>query len=140
MHCFITTRVVSIPPNDEERKHISQEFYSITKFLRYIGAIDCRHIRLRFSGENNSEIYRNKKGWFSINVEKISDVKMRIWNILHGGPVVGPIHVSTIFRNSSVKMKFDNNEFEDYLLVGDSEYAVMSTKLHFRNKLYMTSL
>lgn len=126
--------------NDEERKHISQEFYSIAKFSHCIGAIDYMHARLRSSGGNNGEVCRNRKDWFSINVQTISDAKMRIQNIVARWP--GSAHDSPIFRNNSVRMKFENNEFGDYVLVGVSAYVVSEYKVinHFRPKLYMTSL
>lgn len=113
---------VRMPETDQERKETAKEFYSIAKFPLCIGAIDCTHIRIRSPGGNNAETHRNRKGWFSINVQTVSDAKLRIRSIVARWP--GSAHDALIFRNSTLKGKFENKEFGEYVLVGDSGYAV----------------
>lgn len=41
----------------------------IARFPKGIGAIECTHVPLLSPGGNNAEIFRNRKGFFSINVQ-----------------------------------------------------------------------
>lgn len=113
---------INFPETDEERKIVVQEFFNIRGFPRVIGAIDCTHVRIRNPGGNHAEYYRNRKSFFSINVQTISDAKRRIQSIVARWP--GSAHDSTIFRQSRIRARFENNEFEDLLLLGDAGYPV----------------
>ncbi|KAK9701963.1 DDE superfamily endonuclease [Popillia japonica] len=88
-----------------------------------IGALDCTHIRIQSPGGQYVERYRSTKGFFSHNVQVVCDSDLLIRNIIcrwHGSA-----HDSTIFNNSSLKVKLENEEFgEGSLVVGDSGYAV----------------
>jgi len=33
------------------------------------GCIDCTHIRIQNPGGINGEVFRNRKGWFSLNIQ-----------------------------------------------------------------------
>jgi hypothetical protein len=113
---------INFPEEEEDRRTVVQEFYNISGFPRVIGAVDCTHVRIRNPGGNNAEYYRNRKSFFSINVQTISDANRRIQSIVARWP--GSVHDSTIFRNSRIRARFENNDFGDYLLVGDAGYAV----------------
>jgi len=67
-------------------------------------------------------MYRNRKGYFSINVQTICDADLRIQNIVATFP--GSNHDSTIFNYSSIRGKFERGEMKDSILVGDSGYAL----------------
>lgn len=84
------------------------------------GAIDCTHVRIQAPGGNQAEVYRNRKGWFSINVQVICDAALKIQDIVARYP--GSSHDSHIFNNSLVRARFENNEFGDKYLLGDSAY------------------
>ncbi|XP_066585716.1 putative nuclease HARBI1 [Prorops nasuta] len=84
------------------------------------GAIDCTHIRLvhvRF--QNLDEIYRNRKNYFSLNVQTVVGPKTEILDIVPEWP--GSQHDSRIFQNSRVYMRFLHHELNG-ILVGDNGY------------------
>lgn len=99
-----------------------QKFYIIAKFPRCIGAIDCTHVRIKSPGGLDGEIYRNRKGFFSINVQTICDAELRIQNIVCTFP--GSNHDSTIFNYSKIRGQFERGEMSDSILLGDSGYAL----------------
>ena len=46
-----------------------QKFYEIAQFPGVVGCIDGTHITIENPGGPNAEVYRNRKGRFSINVQ-----------------------------------------------------------------------
>jgi len=75
---------------------------------------------LKLGGED-AEIFRNRKGIFSINIQTVSDANLKIRDIVARWP--GSTHDQTIFNNSNLKRKFENRHFNNYILLGDSGYA-----------------
>ena len=86
-----------------------------------IGTIDCTHIKIRCPGGQNSELYRNRKGYFSVNVQAMCSHDLKFTNIVARWS--GSAHDSRIFRNSRLCAKFENHDFNGILL-GDSGYAL----------------
>ncbi|XP_045778276.1 putative nuclease HARBI1 isoform X2 [Maniola jurtina] len=107
-------------PTNEELESISCQFYDIARFPKVIGAIDCTHIAIVSPGGETAELYRNRKGVFSYNVQTICDPNLKIRNIVCRWP--GGSHDSTIFNNSNVKEIFERGQYGDYVLLGDSGY------------------
>lgn len=75
-----------------------------------------------FKGGIDAEVFRNRKGWFSINVQTVCDHKTRIMDIVARWP--GSAHDQNIFNNSTLKARFERGEFGDALILGDSGYAI----------------
>lgn len=98
-----------------------RDFYNIAKFPATLGAIDCTHVAIQSPGGEQAELYRNRKGYFSINVQAVCDSKLRISNIVARWP--GSVHDSTIFVNSRLCAQFNSNEISHGHLVGDGGYA-----------------
>lgn len=71
-------------------------------------------------GGEISELFRNRKGFFSINVQVIINAKLEIIDIVARWP--GSTHDSTIFDHSRIKTLFEIGTFNDGLLLGDSGY------------------
>lgn len=117
-------RFIRMPNNVNEISNLQNKFYLKAKFPRCIGAIDCTHIKISSPGGNDAEIYRNRKNFFSINVQTISDDQLLIQDIVARWP--GSSHDSTIFFNSSIYRRFEAKEFGNGLIVGDSGYGVKS--------------
>lgn len=65
-------------------------------------------------------MYRNRKGYFSINTQAVCDADLNICSIVARWP--GSVHDSTIFNNSLLKVRLENN-YEDVYILGDSGYA-----------------
>lgn len=115
---------IKMPLTEEELIEGSLAFYNIAKFPRTIGAVDCTHIRIQSPGGPNAELFRNRKGYFSLNVQCVSSANLKIQNIVARWP--GSAHDQTIFNNSTLRMQFERKDFRNYILVADSGYAVTS--------------
>ncbi|CAH1981915.1 unnamed protein product [Acanthoscelides obtectus] len=131
--CRIVKRVIGIfaslaaeyihmPNTQEEIDEVKTKFYTIAKFPRVIGAIDCTHVKIISPGGANAEYFRNRKGYFSINVQVVADPNLLIRNIVARWP--GSTHDQTILNNSSIKAQFENNRFGNSVMLGDSGYAL----------------
>jgi len=60
-----------------------QAFYNRSKMPGIVGAIDCTHIAIQSPGSHDAEIYRNRKGFFSINVHLVCDPTGYISDVVH---------------------------------------------------------
>ncbi|XP_066596956.1 putative nuclease HARBI1 [Prorops nasuta] len=111
---------IKFPVECNEILRVQQENFKRAGFIRAIGAIDCTHVRIQSYGGNDAEFCRNRKGFFSINVQAIADSELRLLDFVARWP--GSAHDSTIFDNSSIKARFDSGEFGNCLLLGDAGY------------------
>ncbi|KAK9739201.1 DDE superfamily endonuclease [Popillia japonica] len=118
----MSDRYIKFPATQEEQENQKICFYNIARFSCMLGAIDCTHVRIQSPGGNEAEQYRNRKGFFSWNVQVISDTKLCIQDIIARWP--GRSHDQTIFDNSRIKARFEVNEFGNGLLLGDSGYGI----------------
>ncbi|XP_011149430.1 putative nuclease HARBI1 [Harpegnathos saltator] len=87
------------------------------------GAIDCTHIRLthtRFHGID--EVFRNRKGYFSLNIQTVIGPRMEFLDIVPEYP--GSQHDSRIFKNSRIYMRYMQERLNGKL-VGDSGYPAL---------------
>ena len=72
-------------------------------------------------GGEDAELFRNRKGYFSINTQVTCNGNLEITDIVarwHGS-----VHDSTIFSNSRLRANFEN-ETCNGLLLGDSAYPL----------------
>ena len=87
------------------------------------GAIDCTHVRLvgtRF--QNIEEIYRNRKGYLSLNVQAVVGPRTEFLDIVPEWP--GSQHDSRIFQNSRIYMRYVQRQLSG-ILVGDAGYPCL---------------
>jgi len=75
-------KCIQFSRNAEERQQIQLGFYRLHQFPRVIGALDCSHIRIQSPKSDIGEQFRNRKGYFSLNVQAICDSKLEILNIV----------------------------------------------------------
>ena len=114
-------RIYIFMPNTEEQRHEKIiKFHNLAQFPRVIGAIDCAHIKLQSPGGERAELFRCRKGFFSLNVQVICDASHKILDVVTRWP--GSTHDAHIFQNSSVYMRFENGEMGNGILLGDSGY------------------
>ena len=106
-------------PNEDERNTLKGQFFAVAGFPSVVGAIDGSHIPVQKPKGDNSELYRCRKGYFSINMQAVCDPCLKFRNIVCRWP--GSTHDSRIFENSELCAKFEANEI-DGLLVGDQGY------------------
>lgn len=118
---ILRPQFVNSPNNENDLKKVKQDFYNIAKFPTVIGALDCTHVKIKSPGGDNAEVYRNRKNFFSINVQTICDANLKIQDIVARWP--GSSHDSTIFNNSEIRRKLEISEMRDCVLVADSGYA-----------------
>lgn len=74
-----------------------------------------------FSGGDEAERFRNRKNYFSINVQTVADSKLKIQNIVCRWP--GSAHDQLIFNNSRLRVLMET-VYQGYFLLGDSGYGV----------------
>ncbi|XP_055909260.1 putative nuclease HARBI1 [Eupeodes corollae] len=117
----LSPRYIQMPQTQNERLKAAKEFFAVAKFPRTIGAIDCTHIRIQSPGGTDAENFRNRKGWFSLNVQTVSAANLKINDIVARWQ--GSAHDQRIFNMSSLKKRFEDGEFEHFILVGDSGYT-----------------
>lgn len=59
----------------------SCEFARIAELPNIAGSIDCTQVRFQSLEGRFAEVYRNRKGYFSLNVQTISDSNLKILDI-----------------------------------------------------------
>jgi nuclease HARBI1 len=113
---------IFIPRNQQELVSHYQSFFRIGKFPTVVGTIDCTHIKISGQGGGDGEVFRNRKQFFSINVQSVSDAGLKFQNIVARWP--GSTHDSLIFNESNLKQRFENGEFGNGVLLGDGGYKL----------------
>jgi hypothetical protein len=87
----------------------------------FIGAIDGTHIEIIAPKKDIEFDYVNRKNRHSINVQAVVDSRLEFINIVVKYP--GRVHDSFIWNNCGLKLYFDNNNMNGWLL-GDSGYPL----------------
>lgn len=113
---------VRFPLTNEGIQRSKTEFYQKASFPNVIGAIDCTHVRIQSPGGVDAEVFRNRKGYFSINVQAICNARMEIIDLVARWP--GSAHDATIFNSSTKKADFVNGLYPNCILLGDSAYNI----------------
>ncbi|XP_021967141.1 putative nuclease HARBI1 [Folsomia candida] len=110
-------------PTEIEAIVIRQRFYDYGGFPGVVGAIDCTHVPIKSIGGPNAELFRNRKGNFSINVQLICTSDLKITNVI--ARWYGSCHDNRIFDNSTICGQLERAEVPGILL-GDSGYGCTS--------------
>jgi hypothetical protein len=113
---------IVFPRTAEEQEKVVRDFYKIARMPNVLGTIDCTHIKINNQGGDYGELHRNRKGYFSLNVQTISDSKLLIRDLVSRW--YGSSHDSTIFYHSQKRAMFESGVFHPYVLLGDSGYGV----------------
>lgn len=71
-----------MPISTNEQRAVKLGFYRMKGFPRIIGAIDCTHIRIQSLNSDIGEQFRNRKGYFSINVQVVCTSNLVITNLV----------------------------------------------------------
>ncbi|CAN7939490.1 unnamed protein product [Ixodes hexagonus] len=59
-------------PDASQFGTVMREFYELARFPGVTGCIDCTHVRIKSPGGADPEVFRNRKGVFSVNVQAIT--------------------------------------------------------------------
>ncbi|CAN7977082.1 unnamed protein product, partial [Ixodes persulcatus] len=87
------------------------------------GCIDCTHVRIRSPGGEDAEVYRNRKGVFSLNVQAIiTGPQLQFFDVVASWP--GSSHDSRIFENSRARVLYEERKVPGFLL-GDMGYGCL---------------
>ena len=112
---------IKFPSLDEQRARCIR-FYEIAGFPGTIGLIDGTHIKIEKPATENSELYRNRKSYFSINVQLMMTADFKIADIVSRW--YRSAHDSRILTNSQLYNKLENLPSGSWLL-GDSGYPCL---------------
>ena len=82
-------------PSGNKVQEIQRQFMQQNRIPGIVGAIDCTHIPPQSPGGDTAELFRNRKGVFSINVQAICDHDLILTNVVARWP--GSSHESRIF-------------------------------------------
>ncbi|XP_066599954.1 putative nuclease HARBI1 [Prorops nasuta] len=118
--CDLRLKYIKLPRTEGEILRTANDNFQLSGMIRVVGAIDCVHIRIRSYGGEDAELFRNRKGFFSLNVQCLVNSRLEITDIVTRWP--GSAHDSTIFENSRLKFRFDNFQFENGIISGDRGY------------------
>ena len=110
---------VIFPASGPERRDLMNAFYTLSGLPGCIAALDCTQVPIQSPGGNDAEIFRNRKGYFSINVQLISDHTGYAMDVV--ARWLGSVHDATIFDNSQVRATLETQPLDGYL-VCDSGY------------------
>ncbi|KAJ8909278.1 hypothetical protein NQ315_011248 [Exocentrus adspersus] len=119
--CRLARNYIKMPAQ-AEMIHVQHQFHQMASFPRVIGCLDGTHIKIQSPGGEDAEVFRNRKGYFSINTQAVCSSNLKILDLVARWP--GSTHDATIFMNSRLRARFENNEFPNCLLLGDSGYPV----------------
>lgn len=118
---------IKFPETTMEIRYQQAQFYRIARFPRAVGATDCVHVRIMSPGGDNAELYSNRKGYFSINVQTIGNANLEIQDNVGRWP--GSSHNSHIFNNCIRKARFEAGNYDNALLLVDGGYTLTSYML-----------
>ncbi|WAR26772.1 HARB1-like protein, partial [Mya arenaria] len=111
---------IKFPGSVEEFRRNAVQMQGIARFPKVIGAIDGTHINIA-SPNQHDEIYVNRKGKHSINVQVVFDAWYNIIDVVARWP--GSVHDSRVLRESSLNNLFENGHMpHGFHLLGNSGY------------------
>jgi len=116
----LATDVVCCPSTRAEQAEVMRGFHDIAQFPGIIGAIDCTHVPVQSPGGDDAELFRNRKGYFSLNVQAVSSSDLKFSNVVSRW--YGSAHDATIFAHSRLCARFESGEFGRGYLLGDAGY------------------
>ncbi|XP_050726615.1 putative nuclease HARBI1 isoform X1 [Eriocheir sinensis] len=99
---------------------VIEDFRAIAGMPGVVGCIDCTHFQIIKPPRNDSEIFKCKKGYFSLNIQAICGPDLLFYNIVSRWP--GSVDDASIFENSRIHDDLQDGILPGHLL-GDSGYS-----------------
>ncbi|KYM97814.1 Putative nuclease HARBI1 [Cyphomyrmex costatus] len=78
----LNNEFIKLLTSTEQIRQNQKKFFQIAKFINVIGCMDCTHIRIELYGGEEAEVYRNRKGIFTINIQTICDSTLKFLDIV----------------------------------------------------------
>lgn len=103
--CELRPQFIQMPTTDQNITLTKRNFFNMVDpngIPGVVGLIDCTHVKIESPGGVDAERFRNRKGYFSVNVQVIGNVDLSIMDIEARWP--GASHDSYIFDMSAVKV------------------------------------
>ena len=114
----LSIRYIQFPTMNGVYKDMTS-FQEIGGMPSVVGCIDCTHIKIVRPRRNDTEIFRCRKGYFSLNVQAICGPSLIFYSVVCRWP--GSVHDSRIFDNSTIRDVLEDGRLPCHLL-GDSGY------------------
>ena len=116
-------------PTREIMEENAREVWNKHHIYNVIGGIDGSHVRMecltrQMPDGMDKEIFRNRKGWYSLNVLVFGGYDHRIYDLVVNAP--GSFHDSAIFRMSMMK-PYIRRLYPKVQVLGDSAFALTDT-------------
>ncbi|CAN7978388.1 unnamed protein product [Ixodes persulcatus] len=92
-------------PSAAQFNTVMLDFFALAKFPGVTGCIYCTHVRIKSPGGDDAEMFRNRKGVFSINVQAVTGPQLQFYDVVASWP--GSVHDSRIFDNSRVRVLYE---------------------------------
>jgi nuclease HARBI1 len=109
-------------PEENTWNHLRMRFYEIAQFPGCVAALDGTHIPIKKpTGVHDFEIYRCRKGYFSLNCQILCGYNNMIYDIVARWP--GSTHDSRIFRNSRLCHRLQDELLNPGIILADGGYA-----------------
>ncbi|XP_062914350.1 putative nuclease HARBI1 [Mobula hypostoma] len=113
---------ISFPEGAEQQAERADGFAHIANFPKVQGVIDCTHVALR-TPHVKPELYRNHKGFHSLNVQLLCDHEQKF--LMVNAMYPGSSHDAFILRQSEVPAMFQPPDCLDGWLLGDKDYPLL---------------
>jgi len=78
----LAPQYVKFPSTVPARSMTVRDFYAIAAFPGVLGAVDCMHVPIQSPGGNHAELFRNRKVYFSINVQAVASADLTFTNVV----------------------------------------------------------
>ena len=120
----LRNRYIRFPQTHAEMEKAKQEFYKVAAFPGVISVIDGTHVPILCPPGPDAELYRNRKGFMSINVQATCDARHRFTNVVARWP--GSTHDSRVWDNCSLRARLERRleeQQERGIILGDGGYG-----------------
>uniref|UniRef100_A0A803JG76 Putative nuclease HARBI1 n=1 Tax=Xenopus tropicalis TaxID=8364 RepID=A0A803JG76_XENTR len=116
---LVSRNFISFPQHRNEWNTVKRDFFGVSGIPNVLGAIDCTHAAFNPS-QDREHIFRNRKGYHSLNIQVVCDSRMNILSIVSGFPGSSPD--AYILRQSALYHAFETGQMPHGWLLGDAGY------------------
>ena len=118
--CRLKNRYIKFPRRQADIVSTKQSFHAIAEFPQVIGAIDGTLIAIKTPQEEEHR-YVSRKGGHSLNILAICNADLQFTYVVAKYP--GSTNDSFIWSNCNLHDKFENGDYGNSWLLGDSGYV-----------------
>ncbi|KAM7298507.1 putative nuclease HARBI1 [Ixodes scapularis] len=116
-------------PSAAQINTVMLDFFALGNFPGVTGCIDCTHVRIKSTGGDDAEVFRNRKGVFliivqfhfnAIYLQAVIGPQLQFYDMVLSW--LGSVHDSRMFDNSRVRVLYEERRVPGTLL-GNMGYA-----------------